>query len=249
VLGLEFVSGTGSIARGGGRVVKNVAGFDLARLLCSSWGTLGVITEVTVRVHARPERDESFAIALDGSGAAGRVRQVLRRLPFAPYACEVVNEALAQHLLGKAEATAIIRLGGNSEALDAQQKAFSELGDARPIDGTVWDRLRTCEPASSNVFRLSQLPTEIDSLWALGRPLSSAFIHATPLRGIVRFIMPRSANEPIPTISPRIKRFGERLSPDLWPQFPGTTSTIASRIKKAFDPRNVLNPGILGDLA
>ena len=249
VLGLEFVSGTGAIARGGGRVVKNVAGFDLARLLCSSWGTLGVITEVTVRVHARPERDESFAIALDGTGAAGRVRQVLRRLPFAPYACEVVNETLAQHLLGKAEATAIIRIGGNSEAVEAQQKAFSELGDARPIDGTVWDRLRTCEPASSNVFRLSQLPTEIDKLWELGRPLSSAFIHATPLRGIVRFIMPRSANEPLPTISPRIKRFGERLTPELWPQFPAPTSTIASRIKKAFDPRNVLNPGILGDLA
>jgi glycolate oxidase FAD binding subunit len=249
VLGLEFVSGTGAIARGGGRVVKNVAGFDLARLLCSSWGTLGVITEVTVRVHARPERDESFAIAIDGAGAAGRVRQVLRRLPFAPYACEVVNEALAQHLFGKAEVTAIIRLGGNGEAVDAQQKAFSELGDARLVDTTVWDRLRTCEPALSNVFRLSQLPSEIDKLWASGRPLSNAFIHATPMRGVVRFIMPRSANEALPTVSPRVKRFGERLAPDLWPQFPAPASMIASRIKKAFDPRNVLNPGILGDFA
>jgi FAD/FMN-containing dehydrogenase len=125
---------------------------------------------------------------------------------------------------------------------------LSELGDARPVDGTVWDRLRTCEPASANVFRLSQLPTEIDTLWALGRPLAEAFIHATPLRGIVRFIMPRDTTT-LPQISPRIKRFGERLAPELWPQFPATTSTIASRIKKAFDPRNVLNPGILGDLA
>ena len=111
------------------------------------------------------------------------------------------------------------------------------------------DRLRTCEPASSNVFRLSQLPTEIDKLWELGRPLSHAFIHATPMRGIVRFILPVNPTETLPTISPRIKRFGERLSPELWPQFPPSGSTLASRIKKAFDPRNVLNPGILGELA
>src|SRR5262249_12974640 len=56
-LGLEFVSGRGAIVRGGGRVVKNVAGFDLTRLLTGSWGTLGVITEATVRLHARPETD------------------------------------------------------------------------------------------------------------------------------------------------------------------------------------------------
>jgi glycolate oxidase FAD binding subunit len=52
-LGMTAVTGLGDIVRPGGRVVKNVAGFDLTRLLVGSWGTLGVITEVTVRVRAR----------------------------------------------------------------------------------------------------------------------------------------------------------------------------------------------------
>jgi glycolate oxidase FAD binding subunit len=249
VLGVEFVSGTGAIARGGGRVVKNVAGFDLTRLMCGSWGSLGIITEVTVRVHARPERDESLAIALDGNDAASRVRQVLRRLPFAPYACEVVNESLAQQLLGTADVTALIRLGGNREALEAQRKAFSELGDARAIDPAVWERLRTCEPASANVFRLSRLPSEIGDPWTAARHLADAFVHATPARGIVRCIVPRTSQSTLPSWPSSPKRVGERLTPELWEQFPLPASDIAARIKRAFDPRSVLNPGILGEPA
>ncbi|MEO6445005.1 MAG: FAD-binding oxidoreductase, partial [Gemmatimonadaceae bacterium] len=61
-LGVEFVDGRGTVVRGGGRVVKNVAGFDLVRLLVGSWGTLGVITEVTVRLRALPECERTVAV-------------------------------------------------------------------------------------------------------------------------------------------------------------------------------------------
>src|SRR4051812_43338113 len=55
LLGCEIVTGIGEIVRAGGRVVKNVAGFDLSRLMTGAWGTLGAITEVTVRLRAQPE--------------------------------------------------------------------------------------------------------------------------------------------------------------------------------------------------
>lgn len=61
VLGMTVVLGTGDIARPGGRVVKNVAGFDLTRVMIGAWGTLGVITEVTLRVRSRVMRRDSIA--------------------------------------------------------------------------------------------------------------------------------------------------------------------------------------------
>ena len=54
VLGVEFVTGDGRTVRGGGRVVKNVAGFDLVRLVTGSWGTIGIVTEATLRLYSRP---------------------------------------------------------------------------------------------------------------------------------------------------------------------------------------------------
>ncbi len=67
VLGLEFINGRGEIVRAGGKVVKNVAGFDLSRLLTGSWGSLGIITEITLRLYALPEADRTFIVHLPDS--------------------------------------------------------------------------------------------------------------------------------------------------------------------------------------
>lgn len=61
VLGMTVILGTGDVIRAGGRVVKNVAGFDLTRLMIGAWGTLGVITEITLRVRSRAMRRDSMA--------------------------------------------------------------------------------------------------------------------------------------------------------------------------------------------
>lgn len=258
-LGVEFVSGVGVVAKGGGRVVKNVAGFDLTRLLTGSWGTLGVITEVTVRLHARPEAEESVAVAVDDATGAARVRQLLRRLPFTPYACEVVNATLAE-VVGSKGTTAIFRLGGNSESVDAQRKALSELGDMRSVDSSIWANFPAIEPKDSMVFRLSSLPAEIENRWReaseIAAECAGMLIHAAPSRGIVRCIVPKS-DASLAALTRRFaapaasSRIGERLPAELWPLCSPapTADRLSAGIKRAFDPNNVLNAGIFGESA
>jgi glycolate oxidase FAD binding subunit len=255
-LGVEFVTGDGVAVRGGGRVVKNVAGFDLTRLLTGSWGTLGVITEATVRLHARPEADESIMINLGDEAGVGRTRELLRQLPFSPYACEIINAPLAKRVLGVDGVVALIRLGGNKDAVAAQRAAFATLGAVTDIDGNVWPRLRTTEGAGTVVFRLSARPSEIARVWSAASAAASecpgTLVSATPARGIVRCIAPGAALDALRIWWARpqqsLTRIGERLSPELWATCDSPTAErISSGIKRTFDPQGVLNPGIFGE--
>jgi glycolate dehydrogenase FAD-binding subunit len=146
-IGLEFVDGTGAIVRAGGRVVKNVAGFDLTRLLVGSWGTLGVITEVSVRLRARPAVDESWSVALDLSDASTRSSvEDFRRGPLAPLAMEELRDAVARDLGLGAPDRVLVRLGGNAAFVAASRRALQSFGHADACDSGIWTRLRAMDP-------------------------------------------------------------------------------------------------------
>ena len=259
VLGLEFVTGEGVVVRGGGRVVKNVAGFDLTRLLTGSWGTLGMITEATVRLHARPDADGSIVVPLDDNDGVTRARELLRRLPFSPYAFEIINATLARRLVAMDCVAAVIRLGGNRLGVNAQRAAFETLGSASAIDADVWRRLRTSEGEGAMVFRVSARPSEIWSVWraasSIAEECPGTMLVATPARGIVRCIVPKTAH--CVSVLQRawgdpdssIVRIGERLPVELWSSCSPnpTQDRISAGIKRTFDPHGVLNRGIFGD--
>jgi glycolate dehydrogenase FAD-binding subunit len=259
-LGVEFVTGDGVLARGGGRVVKNVAGFDLTRLMTGSWGTLAVITELTLRLHARPEADETFAIGLeDAEQDMDRLSALLMRLPSTPFACEVVNDPLARTLGGSGTA-AVVRIGGNAESVRAQRVAFAAFGEAADVEPSVWTELRACEPTGAMVFRLSGPPAEIGRVWRNALGIAAAcpgtLLHARPVRGIVRCIVPASAAATAALRdafmrAPEARRIGERLPADLWPVCapPPAGDRLSRGIKARFDPAGILNPGIFGELS
>ena len=261
VLGVEAVTGEGTVIRAGGRVVKNVAGFDITRLLTGAWGTLGVITEVSVRLRALPETEESVAIAVrdDGTADCAALLTRVREAAVAPWCLELLSPALAARL-GVASRTALIaRLAGNEESVRAQFAALRALAPVARIADGVWRSLRECEPARAAVVRLSARPSRTAELWSAARgataSVSGAFVHASPGRGVVRLVLPDANAEKMTIVLDALAGLGarciaERVPDSCW-SHPMLASAVGDplsrRAREAFDPRQILNPGILGD--
>jgi glycolate oxidase FAD binding subunit len=262
VLGVEFVTGVGDIVRGGGRVVKNVAGFDLTRLITGSWGSLGVITEVTVRLRALPAIHATLSIDVPGNlEEADRVRCELNRLPFVPLAAELIDSTLAAALSGDGRnALLLVRLGGNEDAVRAQREQLRALGEAREIESDVWRRLCSFEPPRAAVVRLSRLPSDFAATWreakGIVEPWSGSYCHGDPGRGVVRVVLPLGESTSDDALRATLGTCGaatriyERLPAALWPALaPAVTrNRIDQDVKATFDPQRVLNPGILGEM-
>ena len=260
VIGLEAVTGTGDVIRGGGRVVKNVAGFDLTRLMVGAWGTLGIITEVSVRLRGLPERDLTAVMALPATHTGlAALLSALRLAPVAPIALELIDGALATRLGLGAEPRLLARLVGNDESVASQREALTELGDVTDADPSVWDALRVAEPRSASVARLSSPVARFADTWGVATRIvgggAGAFAHASVLRSVARIVLPNEADtlpagatESLRT-SGRETRIFERLPAPLWPLFApaAVTDRLSRGIRTAFDPDRVLNPGILGE--
>lgn len=138
VLGLECVDGTGRVINAGGRVVKNVAGFDLTRLMTGAWGTLGVITQVHLRLRARPVVDETWSLTVPRADAA--TVDAFADGPLAPLAC--VRLHADQQACRPHEACWLVRIGGNRAFVNAARSALMKCGPALERDETSWTAVR-----------------------------------------------------------------------------------------------------------
>ena len=121
IVGVEFVRPDGTRARGGGKVVKNVAGFDLPKLAVGSLGTLGAIVSATVRVYPRPEASEMIVVRKQR-------RNVEEGDAFlaALTAARLEPTAMAWHRTGEGAPTYVI-FEGSRPAVDAQVERALEL--------------------------------------------------------------------------------------------------------------------------
>jgi glycolate oxidase FAD binding subunit len=258
VLGVEAVTGRGEVIRAGGRVVKNVAGFDLTRLMTGAWGTLGVVTEVSMRLRAVPAVETSVAVPTTAADAW----RWISASEYTPYAAELLTPSLARALAVGDASTLLLRVGGNEALVRATLQSLVTLGEARQVDGDVWPRLSVRDGAGTAVVRLSTRPSRMAPLWErvttmLERVGGEA--HATPRRGVIRCIIPVGATDEefarlrgiIGALRVDANLVAERLPAPLWASSipPAATDILSRGIRAAFDPDHLLNPGILGELA
>lgn len=262
VLGCEFVTGAGDLVRAGGRVVKNVAGFDLVRLVTGAWGTLGALTEITVRLRARPELDRTLIVTIDDSppsNVAHSAWRWLRASDFTPLAAELLSPGFSAALGLERRACLAVRLGGNEAYVHAATEALAQVGELQEAPVELWPTLAQSEPAAAMTLRMSALPSRAGYLWDHAVSLAERHggtAHSTLVRGVVRCILP--ANDD-PTLFSELSRsiatppegitvVGERLPSALWPVLDRDRSIakLLVGVRDAFDPAHIMNPATAG---
>ncbi|HJQ19733.1 MAG TPA: FAD-binding protein, partial [Gemmatimonadaceae bacterium] len=258
VLGVELVTGAGHVVRAGGRVVKNVAGFDLTRLTVGSWGTIGVITEVVVRLRARFAHTRSLALpAPSEASGLSELAMRLRALPVTLAACELVDARVAERL-GLPGESVVVRVAGNRRAVDAAVDLVAGVRRTQDADDDVWPKIRALEPRTLAIWRWSQLPSAIGATWRAAaeatRDIAGVVRNASLLRGVVRVVVPSATSTTAAQLGRAATSFSgtvaiDALPADAWKHVPqnDVADPLSRAIREKFDPARVLNRGILGD--
>jgi glycolate oxidase FAD binding subunit len=191
LLGAHAVSGFGDSFKAGGRVVKNVTGYDLCKLLAGSWGTLAVMTEVTLKVMPRPESERTLVLQALDDVAANRAMTAALGSPFdVTGAGHLPNSAFRAVLGGlgdlgnRQQAVTLLRLEGITASVahraDALARLLAPFGPAEILadaaSAAIWSSIRDVQPFAANgalgawpVWRIVCPPA---SGGALGRQLA-----------------------------------------------------------------------------
>ncbi|WP_424944397.1 glycolate oxidase subunit GlcE [Aliiroseovarius crassostreae] len=253
-LGVRFVDGRGEVIKNGGRVMKNVTGYDLVKLICGSWGRLGVISEVSLKVMAIPETEATLVghgLSLDA--AVARLSAALGS-PF-----DVTGAA---HLGGETR----VRLEGLSASV-AYRAAALQSGVLRGFDlvegeasAQMWRDLRDVTPFADKpgaVWRISVKPSD-------GPVLVDALASLDPEAildwggGLVWLRVEDTGEAFAPVIRGEVARLGghatlvraratTRAQVPVFPPEPAPIEALSRALKQKFDPRGILNPGLIGD--
>jgi glycolate oxidase FAD binding subunit len=134
LIGVTAVTADGSVVRGGGRVVKNVAGYDLPKLFIGSFGTLGVIVEATLKLRPRPDEERLVAVSFERLKDAGTAVRAILASDLIPNAIELADAAAARPLgVEPAPATLVVGFDGLAEQVDWQVRELASV--VRPHGG------------------------------------------------------------------------------------------------------------------
>jgi glycolate oxidase FAD binding subunit len=250
IVGVTIVRPDGVRARGGGKVVKNVAGFDLPRLMVGSLGTLGAIASVTFRLYPIPETSRAAVVHLAGAAAIAERCRVLVERRFEPESVALYNgESLVVTFAGTpagvdAQIAAFLALGGDAAELTELERESYEQREAAVRRDGAWRVRLTATPA-----RAMELCGR-----RIGTGAASAVPVVYPLLGIgrqsLRDVKPDEleAARAGGTVVVHAMPDDARGAVDAWgpppPSFP-----LMRALKERFDPRDVSNPGrFLGGL-
>lgn len=256
-LGFEAVSGRGEVFKAGGRVVKNVTGYDLMKLMAGSWGTLAILTQATIKVLPAPRAEatllifgladaqasEAMQAAMNGpfevSGAAhlpafaARARPLRAEMPVTALRIEGFEASVAARVDG---VSAALKGFGRADRLDAEhsREFWAQVREVEALAGDPRPIWRLSLPPASGWRGPHALPGDALYDWAGGQAWLASDEPAEKVRAVARALGGHAL-----CLRGR-EAFGARE---------GALGALQTRVKAAFDPLGVLNPGRMEGVA
>jgi len=266
ILGVHAVSGRGEAFKAGGRVVKNVTGYDLSKAMAGSWGTLAVVTDLTFKVLPRAETETTVALRrLDDEKAVAAMAAALAssaEVSAAAHLPELVAARVAGGTLGSDPAT-LLRVDGFGPSVAYRVAMLSDLfgGHVETIDTersrALWVGVRDVAPFADGtdrpVWRISLAPSEgwklvaalrmqlaVDAFYDWQGGLVWLRLEDDPEAELVRRLVRRLGGGHATLV--RAAAPVRAAIPVFEPQH-GALGALSARLKSEFDPRGILNPG------
>ncbi|WP_406873670.1 glycolate oxidase subunit GlcE [Aminobacter sp. P9b] len=268
ILGIHAVSGRGEAFKSGGRVVKNVTGYDLSKAMAASWGTLAVLTDVTFKVLPAAETETTLAIRglLDDNATAAMALAIgsSAEVSSAAHLPERMAARVTGGSLGGDPAT-LLRVEGFGPSVAYRLEQLKQLlGNAGAIEeisgkasAALWRDMRDVRPFADGsdkpVWRVSMPPADAHNMVLALRMQAAADAFYDWQGGLVWL---RMEGEPeADLLRMLIRKFGGGhatlvRAPAAWraavPVFepqPAALAALSARLKAEFDPKNIFNPG------
>jgi glycolate oxidase FAD binding subunit len=269
LLGVVAVSGRGETFKSGGRVVKNVTGFDLCKLLAGSWGTLGILVEVTLKILPQANCEATLAVFGMNDSEAADAMAAAMAAPLTVSGAAHLPDYMASRFDGleEAQATTVFRVEGIAASLD--ESIASLRGAVRPF-GTctcldqaasrrLWRSIRDVQPFWADgpcgdrpLWRISAMPSKGHEIAAKITPAAMLFYDwaggliwvAPPVAqdcgaGEIRRAVAAAGGHAMLVRAPQAVRAGV----DPFHPETGALAALTRRVKENFDPKGVLNPG------
>ncbi|MCR4265580.1 glycolate oxidase subunit GlcE [Nitratireductor sp. ZSWI3] len=268
ILGVHAVSGRGETFKSGGRVVKNVTGYDLSKGLAGSWGTLAVATDVTFKVLPAAETETSFLVTgLDDAQASAAMAAAMGSSAEVSGAAHLPEGVAGRFIDGglAGGARTVLRVEGFGPSvayrIDLLTRLLKPFGAAETLDEAVsrrlWREIRDCKPFADGspapVWRVSMPPSQGHLMVDAFRRAAGANAFYDWQGGLVWLRM--EADPEAEILRELITHFGggfatlvraplatRAATPVFEPQ-PAPLAALSARLKEQFDPKGVLNPG------
>jgi glycolate oxidase FAD binding subunit len=268
LLGFTFIRADGQIAKAGGRVVKNVAGYDLMKLFTGSYGTLGIIAQVTLRVYPLPEA--SGTVVLTGeTEAIAKATTILRSSALTPTKADLLSTQLVSRL-GVGKGLGLVTCFQSlSESVKEQSTRFLEVGQQLGLESTIYsaedeadlwhklpEQMRDSGTNQAVTCKIGVLPSTaiatLTQLDQLAPQQAMGMIHAGSGLGLLRFDSPDLRTHTVLQMRTHCQSQGGFLTIQAAPVtfkqqlevwgYSGNAIDLMRRIKQQFDPKNILSP-------